>query len=316
MQTVSCRLVSGIAAFAAAFALPATSFAQSADAQSADVETMSAEADGLAPLSWEPRWGDPGWVEAGVATAGIGGSIAIQTLWGTPQTRWEGPIGFDQGVQDAIGSESSSTIQTWASISNFPYWALTVYPVIIDSGLVAWLLRDSPEVARKTALISLQSLAVAGFTTMLTLRATARERPAYPDAACGPDSPLDCDEREALSFPSGHTALAFTGASLICTHHSELPLYGGGLWDTAACVLGMGAASLNAVGRLVSHKHYASDVLVGSAIGLASGLLLPRIYYGFGDDDDDLSDDSLATGMTLVPMAVNEGRGMALDVRW
>lgn len=266
--------------------------------------------EGLAPLSWEPDWEEPGWTEAGVAAAGIGGSVAILTLWGTPETQWEGPIGFDEGAQDLIGAETESAINTWATVSDLPYWALTVYPVIIDSGLVAWLLRDSPEVARNTALISLQSLAVAGFTTMLTLRATARERPAYPDSACGPDSSLSCDGREALSFPSGHTTMAFTGASLICTHHGELPLYGGGFWDTAACAIGMGAASLNAIGRIAAHKHYASDVLVGAAIGLTSGLLLPRIYYGFGDDDSE------TLGATLVPMPVDGGRGMALDVRW
>jgi hypothetical protein len=31
------------------------------------------------------------------------------------------------------------------------------------------------------------------------------------------------------SFISGHTLMAFTGAGLICAHHSHLPLYGGGV---------------------------------------------------------------------------------------
>ncbi len=74
------------------------------------------------------------------------------------------------------------------------------------------------------------------------------------------------DQSNNLSFPSGHTALAFTNASLLYYEYKDSNLWyasSGFLFATATGVL-----------RIANNKHYTSDVLAGAGIGLASGLIV------------------------------------------
>jgi membrane-associated phospholipid phosphatase len=66
---------------------------------------------------------------------------------------------------------------------------------------------------------------------------------------------------ECCSFPSGHAATAFATASVLERH------FGGyrGAWPTLV------AASYVAVSRLHDNRHFLSDVVFGSAIGVATG---------------------------------------------
>jgi membrane-associated phospholipid phosphatase len=70
-----------------------------------------------------------------------------------------------------------------------------------------------------------------------------------------------------------------TGAGLLCVYHEELPLYGGGAWDVAACVEGITVGVGVGVLRLMADRHYVSDVMVGGAIGFVSGYALPRLLH-------------------------------------
>lgn len=47
----------------------------------------------------------------------------------------------------------------------------------------------------------------------------------------------------------------------------------------AACATTLVAASATGVLRVVADKHWASDVLVGSAVGTATGLLFPLLLH-------------------------------------
>jgi membrane-associated phospholipid phosphatase len=74
-----------------------------------------------------------------------------------------------------------------------------------------------------------------------------------------------------LSFPSGHTALAFTGAHLLYREYrNQSPWIGIG---------GYAAATAVGVLRVVNRKHWVSDVVTGAGIGIlsveAAGLMLP-----------------------------------------
>ena len=74
------------------------------------------------------------------------------------------------------------------------------------------------------------------------------------------------DQSNNLSFPSGHTAMAFTNASLLYYEYKDSNLWyasSGFLFATATGVL-----------RIANSKHYTSDVLAGAGIGLASGLIV------------------------------------------
>ena len=74
------------------------------------------------------------------------------------------------------------------------------------------------------------------------------------------------DQSDDLSFPSGHTSIAFTNATLLYYEYKDSNLWyasSGFLFATATGIL-----------RIANNKHYTSDVLAGAGIGLASGLLV------------------------------------------
>lgn len=74
------------------------------------------------------------------------------------------------------------------------------------------------------------------------------------------------DKSDNLSFPSGHTAIAFTNASLLYYEYKDSNVWyasSGFLFATATGAL-----------RIANNKHYTSDVLAGAGIGLASGLIV------------------------------------------
>jgi membrane-associated phospholipid phosphatase len=74
------------------------------------------------------------------------------------------------------------------------------------------------------------------------------------------------DQSDDLSFPSGHTSIAFTNAALLYYEYKDSNLWyasSGFLFATATGIL-----------RIANNKHYTSDVLAGAGIGLASGLIV------------------------------------------
>jgi membrane-associated phospholipid phosphatase len=144
-------------------------------------------------------------------------------------------------------------------------------------------------VALEWSAINLKSFAVRG-AIALCFKNLGRVRPAELGCRTDPNYSPKCDNPVALnqSFVSGHTAIAFTGAGLTCAHHRHLPLYGGGWPDVAICVATLAAASATPLLRVMSDDHYASDVLLGIGLGLASGWGLPEwLHYNAGDDAAD-----------------------------
>lgn len=71
------------------------------------------------------------------------------------------------------------------------------------------------------------------------------------------------DGSTANSFPSGHTATAFTAATIM---HKEYGLTRSPWWS----IFGYGCATTTGIMRTLNNRHWISDVLVGAGLGILS----------------------------------------------
>ena len=74
------------------------------------------------------------------------------------------------------------------------------------------------------------------------------------------------DGSSANSWPSGHTATAFVGATML---HKEYGLTRSPWWSVA----GYGVATATGVMRVLNNRHWISDVMSGAGLGILSGEL-------------------------------------------
>jgi len=77
------------------------------------------------------------------------------------------------------------------------------------------------------------------------------------------------------SFPSGHTTAAFAAAAAVTSEAERA--WPGHFWLVAPAMFG--GASLVGVSRMYHDKHWASDVVLGAAVGTFSGLKVVRYAH-------------------------------------
>ena len=101
------------------------------------------------------------------------------------------------------------------------------------------------------------------------------------------------------SFPSGHTTTAFAAAAAVTSETRRM--WPGALWVVAPVMYG--GATLVGLSRMYHNNHWASDVVLGAAIGTFSGLKVVR--YSHAHPDNKL--DKLILGATIAPNADGGG---------
>jgi hypothetical protein len=205
-------------------------------------------------------------------------------LYPAPQRNWDGPILFDSAIRDAILLKRRDDRETAAVVSDDIYYALAVYPLLVDTAAVTLGVHGANDVAFQMMLMNFESYALTG-AVALAAEKVGRVRPMGSECEKDPTYDGKCGNQSNLnaSFLSGHTAIGFAGAGLICAHHSHLPLYGHRVADVLACATGMAAATAGGVLRVMSDNHYTSDVLLGAGYGLFGGYVWPMLWhYGFG----------------------------------
>ncbi len=116
--------------------------------------------------------------------------------------------------------------------------------------------------ARLAGLAGLQAFVLSGGAGFLLKEITHRPRPnqqSVPDATLwyGPFHKSSYD-----AFPSGHTMRAFALATVLAGIYNEKPWLGAAFYSLAA---------LTAYSRLVSGKHWPSDVFAGAVMGYGIG---------------------------------------------
>jgi membrane-associated phospholipid phosphatase len=261
-------------------------------------------------LVWDPDW--PRfrlyeYIASGLFVAGALGSQAIPSR----EDAWTNPGAFDEWVRDRLRL-GSPLARFRARDASDILFAFGVSHLVVDTVAVAWWGNGSGDVAWEMAMINVETLAFNALVNGVVSGLTSRERP-Y-GRLCADAALADTDDctsgKRYRSFFSGHTSTSFAIAGLICSHHANLPLYGGGALDTIGCGTAFMAASAVGVLRVVSDQHYASDVLTGAAVGAITGLGLPWLLHYRGgalsNDDQTVSDSaqgpsSVAVGVVPTP---------------
>lgn len=240
--------------------------------------SMLASSAHAEPVAWKPEW--PTFRPAEVAfTLGSAAQAGFVTFFANdPTANLKGGILFDDAVRDAIRARSRSARVATATVSDWLYYSLMAYP-LIDAPLVGGL-RGGGKVAVQTLAINLEGFAIAG-AYALTFEKMGRVRPLAAECERDPGYDPRCNEHVRMneSNLSGHTSLSFAGAGLTCAHHLHLPLYGGGAADIATCATVLVAAGTQGVLRVVSDNHYATDVMLGAALGFTSGYVVPWLLH-------------------------------------
>lgn len=125
-------------------------------------------------------------------------------------------------------------------------------------------------------LVALEAVAVSGALTNAIKFASGRQRPyAHVAEAEGAPIPFAEDPDQNLSFPSGHTSLAFsltTGFATVMTLRER---------KLAPVLWGVGVPTAAFVGylRMAGNRHWLGDVVAGAGLGTLAGVGLPWLLH-------------------------------------
>jgi membrane-associated phospholipid phosphatase len=172
-------------------------------------------------------------------------------------------LAFSQDLswQKAIADQESSFLTNTATYVGEPFGN----PIYVGGALLAthlWACHSQKTKVAQATSLSLQSVVIASGITLFLKGAFHRVRPEEqlqldPYQFKGPSL-----RRVNLSFPSGHTTIAFALAS-------SLSAYSQHRWYVSAPLYTL--AGITAWSRIYQRKHWPSDVVLGALIGTAVG---------------------------------------------
>jgi membrane-associated phospholipid phosphatase len=153
--------------------------------------------------------------------------------------------------------------------------------VIAANGLISAAFKNEKGV--QTSLLASQAFITSGIWTQIIKQLTGRERPKASyifshieggrwHGVFSKYLEISPDNRSKMSydaFPSGHTATAFSIATVFATQYSDIK---------PIPIICYSAATAVGISRLTEHEHWASDVFVGALIGYLSGKQVVRNF--------------------------------------
>ena len=243
---------------------------------------------------WRPGWNKIGPYEGATIPLMLGTAGGARLLGSPEEPNWRGPVLFDEALYDLTSPISDNQKHTSRLGSDILVGTTVAYPFIADF-LIAPQYNDvSSEATFQAFLVTTQSLSAAVATTSVLKYLIARKRPGIA-RSCSNNDPFKCPETENLSFPSGHTTVAFTAAFSTCVNHKHLAFYGDGTANQLPCYLSLGAATATGLLRVVGARHYGTDVLAGAVIGFGAGYLLPKLIH-YNDESDSSATTTTTSG--------------------
>jgi membrane-associated phospholipid phosphatase len=265
------------------------------------LSASAASADESRRLKWPehyPKFRIAEYVATGAMT--VAAAYIEFGITTSNEAKWKGPILFDDYVRFTTKPMRDSDVLDW--VSDATLYAPQLWAIVLDPAvpLVAGEYRTFWEMS----MINAEAFGITEILTRWPIKSAGRERPDALECETDRDYSKKCRRGPYASFPSGHTAFAFTGAAQVCAHHMGLKLYGNRAADITACVAAMALATTTAATRTLMDRHWFSDTFVGTAIGLGAGFGVPYLLH--------YRPLSVKTGdvrATLVPGGVGTGVG-------
>ncbi|MCM0082318.1 phosphatase PAP2 family protein [Geomonas sp. Red32] len=215
---------------------------------------------------------DPYWVQT-IAAAGAFAAAYV----------------YDRDIRSDLAGVHTSTLDhvtRWGSLAGDPYIHLGVAATLYGAGA----LTDSPRVLLLGQKLG-EALLLADGTTLILKEAVGRARP---EAGKGESDYRPFRFDGDYSLPSMHTASSFAVAHVLAAESDS--------WGVKAlCYTG---ATLVGFSRLYRDQHWASDVVLGAAIGELAGSAVTRYY------------DLHGAKVTVTPASLGGAPGLALSGRF
>lgn len=182
-----------------------------------------------------------------------------------------------QAIKVRNSSASASNISRFITNTGGIYESLT----LVGIGAYGFLFKN--EKMQTTTFLASQAYLTSAAVSYTAKYLSGRQRPSvYSEDQVtadptfrGPFADLGKDKngkKQNSAFPSGHTTVAFAAATVYAMEYRDKP------WVP---ILSYSAASLIGLSRLTENKHWATDVLVGAALGHLSGRQVVNNYHRY-----------------------------------
>lgn len=194
--------------------------------------------------------------------------------------RWCAPTGVDESVRDALvwdNSARAATLSDFAAYVAAPGLVISTF-ALSDAALPRSTIRFIDDIVPVA-----EALVYGQLITNIGKYIVGRQRP-YARFAEGEIVPTNEDN---LSYPSGHSSSTFSiaVAAGMVAHRRRAKL------EPVVWAGGLTIAASAAYLRIAADRHYFTDVVTGSALGVAFGFLIPRLT------------GSLPEGVSVTPTA-------------
>ena len=202
--------------------------------------------DSKAIITSPIHWTSKDWTRFGIITT----SLAATTL-------------VDQPIANFSQKHRSKELDHFST--NFLEPFNDKYSLLLMGGFMAQGLFAKNKKSISTGLLLFEGYTMTMILVRIPKYLAGRKRPdAWPSS-----SPADWDGPfQGTSFPSGHTAAAFTVATVIANQYRDTP---------CVPVVAYSVASLVGMSRIYENRHWFSDVAAGAVIGTVIGNVVSRV---------------------------------------
>jgi membrane-associated phospholipid phosphatase len=211
-----------------------------------------------------------------LVTIGVSGAVGLTYV-------------FDKNIHDKLEASKGKSLDKAAdagSQAGNPIYHLGFAALVYGGAIAA----DSPKWKEVGEMMG-ESLILTDASTLLLKEATGRGRP-YATQSKGDFRPFQF-KNNFDSFPSMHTASSFALASVLAATSESFTLKAA--YYSAATFVGFS--------RLYQNQHWASDVIMGAALGELCGRIVTH-YHAKGQS------------VAIVPQILENGAGLAMVGRW